>query len=359
MSVFITNPNDSIFESMKKIFSMFWKENDAARGVILKPNIVFPVAPSSGEITHPELVRAVIKVLRENYPGIDIVIGEGTAAGTVPADNFRISGYAALARELGIGLFDFNKAERVEIPWKYGELALPKMVLDRFYINLPILKTSSAASLSGAMKNQKGLLSPEMKKKFHLLGLHSPIAELSRIIRPDLTIMDGRNFFKGNVFIAGDNLVAIDQLATELLKIEPPEYLKISKNLGCESTDNAITNSHLIRLKKPSQVQERYKQHFNIRLWSNPRACSMCRLAFRSFGLKNLSNIGSELKIYGKLLKFAIKGTDFVFGSQPEYDASCRTVICFGNCTKKLAQERGYHHIPGCPPTRKDLEEYL
>lgn len=359
MSVIITNPCDSIEESIKRIFSEFWKECIATRGVILKPNIVFPVRPGSGEITQPKVVRTVIKVLREMKPGIDIIIGEGTAAGTIPADNFRISGYAALARELDVDLIDFDKAERVEIPWKYGVLELPRVIFERFYLNLPILKASTAANLSGAMKNQKGLLTPEMKKRFHLLGLHAPIAELARTIRPDLTIMDGHNFFRGNVFIAGDNLVAIDQLATKLLKIEEPEYLTISKKLERENTRDVAYNSSFITLTKQPQAQGRYKQRFNLRLTTNPRACSMCRLSFRNLGLMTPGNFYSTLKIYGKLLKYAIKGTDFVFGSLPEYDDCGRTVVCFGNCTQKLAKAKGYRHIPGCPPTRKELEEYL
>jgi uncharacterized protein (DUF362 family) len=359
MSVIITNPYDSIVESMKKIVSVFWKECDAVRGVILKPNIVFPVAPKSGEITQPEVVRAVIRVLRENTPGIDIVIGEGTAAGTIAADNFRISGYAGLARELDVDLIDFDKAERVEIPWKYGVLDLPKLVLERYYINLPILKSSSAAHLSGAMKNQKGLLTPEMKKRFHLLGLHEPIAELARIIRPDLTIMDGRNFIRGNVFIAGDNLLAIDRLAAKLLETEEPEYLAISKMLEGESTHDVVYSSSSIRLKTKPGEQGKFKQRLNLRLWSNPRACSMCRLSFRHLELNFPGDIGSAFKIYRKLLIYAIKGTDIVFGALPEYEDCGRTVICFGNCTRKLAKEKGYRHIPGCPPTRKDLEENL
>lgn len=359
MPVIVTNPSDSIIESMKKIFSVFRKECDPAKGIILKPNIVFPVLPGSGEITQPEVVRAVIKVLRENNPGIDIVIGEGTAAGTIPADNFRISGYAALARELEVDLIDFNTAERVEIPWKYGVLALPKVALERYYINLPILKASSAAHLSGAMKNQKGLLAPEMKKRFHHLGLHAPIAELARVVRPDLTIMDGRNFFRGNVFIAGDDLLAIDQLAAKLLETEEPEYLAVLKKLEGESAHDAVSRSFPISLKKHPPTQGKYKQRFNLRLWSNPRACSMCRLSFRHLALNFPRDIGSALKIYGKLLFCAIKGTDFVFGSLAEYEDCGRTVVCFGNCTKKLAKEKGYRHVPGCPPTRKDLEENL
>lgn len=359
MPVIVTNPRDSIMESMKRIFSVFWKECDAAKGVILKPNIVFPVAPRSGEITQPEVVRAVIKILREYSPGIDIVIGEGTAAGTIPADNFRISGYAALARELDVDLIDFNTAERVETPWKFGVLSLPKVALERYYINLPILKASSAAHLSGAMKNQKGLLAPEMKKRFHLLGLHAPIAELARTIRPGLTIMDGRNFFRGNVFIAGDNLLAIDQLAAKLLETEEPEHLAILKELEGESAHDAIYSSFPISLKKIPPLRGNYKQRFNLRLWSNPRACSMCRLSFRHLALNFPRDIGSAFRIYGKLLLYAIKGTDFVFGSLAEYEDCGRTVICFGNCTKKLAKEKGYRHIPGCPPSRKDLEENL
>ena len=128
-------------------------------------------------------------------------------------------------------------------------IQLPKLAFEKTYINLPILKISSAATISGAMKNQKGLLLPDMKKKFHKLDLHAPIAHLNNLIQPDLTIMDGINFFGKNILISGDNTYEIDSLSSKVLKIPKPEYLTIAKEIGVGNDDCKMLGDEITNLK--------------------------------------------------------------------------------------------------------------
>ena len=355
MPVYITDPRDALRKSIERIFQQYKDCIDPAKLFFLKPNIVFPVGPNSGEITRPKLVEILIDTIRGLYPESAIIIGEGTAAGTVPEDNFRVSGFRDLASGMGVPLLDLDGVERVEVPWKFGELSLPKMVLESNYINLPILKLSSAAIFSGAMKNQKGLLTPAMKKKFHRLGLHGPIAELTRTVQPTLTIMDGYNFFRNNLLMAGPNVCDIDHASVSLLNIQEPEYLRLARESGLGSSENPIIGYHRIKPLGKRKIHPAYKKFLKIRLWSNPRACSMCRLSFHRMRRFSMSELGMVSKMYAKLAKYAVGGADFVFGSDPTYDPNAHRIVCIGDCTARLAGERGYVHVPGCPPSNDEI----
>jgi uncharacterized protein (DUF362 family) len=360
MSVVIERENKNIKVSIRNLFDQFERKMDFSKGFFLKPNIVFPVLSHSGEITRPEVTRALVEVIREKNSRADIVIGEGTAAGTIPLENFQVSGYSLLANELGVELLDLNKVEKVELPWKYGTIELPKIVFEKNYINLPILKLSAAAIVSGALKNQKGILSPRMKKKFHRLGLHDPIAQLANLIQPHLTILDGINFFKkDNILVAGDNAYEVDATAIRLLNIQEPEYFRIAREIGIGRDEFELSGYSAVPFAPGTYRVHKYKEYFNVRLWSNPRACSMCRLTLYNVKNMPLKDIKYTYKMYLKLMKFIITGADFVFGSKVEFSARSKNVICIGNCTKKLAEDNEYTHVPGCPPTKEEMIKYL
>jgi uncharacterized protein (DUF362 family) len=359
LSVLIAKANRNLREAMENILRAYESRIDSSSGVFIKPNIVFPLSEKSGQITRHRIVRALIESLREKYRGIHIVLGEGTAAGTVPQENFDISGYSALAREYGLELLDLDRVERVSEKWKYGVLKLPKIVREKTYINLPILKQSSAAVISGAMKNQKGLLLPEIKKAFHRWGLHEPIAQLDAVIQPDLTILDISNLFRDDILIAGDNTYEIDSLVVRLLGISEPGYLEARRNMGINPSPEILGEKLESLQIKPMQEYGEYRSLFRLRLWSNPRACSMCRFLLQDVARYKKDEPGSSLISAVKLGRLAITGAELVYGFDPVVRPEYKKVICIGDCTKKLAKEGGYAHVPGCPPQRRDFIDLL
>jgi uncharacterized protein (DUF362 family) len=358
MTVLIADGAKNINCIFNSILDRFLTNEDYARGIFIKPNIVFPVKPRSGEITSPSLVKTLVATLREHYNNVDIIIGEGVAAGCDPSENFHISGFTSLADELNIQLVDLNCAERKTVAWKFGKLELPRLALERTYINLPILKPSSACLISGALKNQKGLVLPSVKKHFHRLGLHEQIAELNAVIQPSLTIMDCSRVFGCNVLIAGDNCGEIDATACDLLDIEEPTHVQLSRTAQVFSSGYPIEGDK-IRLKNtPSRpIDKEFKQIGRLRLWSNPRACTMCRYLFQDIqsDLLKPENLSAKLK----LLTYSIKGAEIIMGTEPQWRKEYPTVICIGACTRKVAREEGFIYIPGCPPTQQDLDKYL
>jgi uncharacterized protein (DUF362 family) len=354
MSVLLSDGRTRIKDAVNHILETYLIDDDYARGIFLKPNIVFPVKPESGEITSPTLVRALITVLRERCSNIDIIIGEGVAAGCDPWVNFHVSGYAELAEELNVPLIDLHSAERKRVKWRFGKLDLPNVALERTYINLPILKPSSACIISGALKNQKGLLLPEVKKQFHRHGLHEAIAELNSVIRPALTIMDGSRFFGRKVLISGDNCGEIDAAACQFLGINEPEHVQLSRTARVFETGFAISgNKIILRHASARPTVKEFKRLGRLRLWSNPKACTMCRYIFRDIQHNFFKR--PNLKAGVKILVLALKGAEILMGSDPKWRKEYGTVICVGECTRRMAKRGGYIHIAGCPPSVDDF----
>jgi len=359
MAIFLACSEGDFIEPLRRILVFFRHRLDLERGVFLKPNIVFPVRESSGEITRPSVVRALIEVLRSIKQDVEILIGEGTAAGTIPEANFRISGYRDLARECKVELIDLHKAKTRRLIWKYGTIDLPELAFEKTYISLPILKKSSAAIFSGAVKNQKGLLSAPMKKQFHRLGLHGPLTELARIIQPRLTIMDGINAFRGEVLIGGDDLAEMDHFIVRRLALAEPEFLSEFRSSSEASDSPNVHGDAAAAIREIDWREEEYEEFFNLRLWSNPRACSMCRLRLHELKDLKKKDLLDTLKIYLKLTRHSLVGADIVFGSKPPFRGRGKRLICMGDCTKSLAEEEGCRHIPGCPPSNKQIAKHL
>ncbi len=357
MTVIVSDGQNKLRDTIQNILDTFLTDSDYSRDVFIKPNIVFAVKPRSGEITHPALVKALIMALKERFTNINITIGEGVAAGCTPSENFRVSGYAKLATELNVPLVDLHSAERTTVAWKFGRIELPCVALESTYINLPLLKPSSACTISGALKNQKGLLLPEMKKHFHRLGLHEQIAELNAIIRPTLTIMDCGRFFGRNILISGDNCGEIDATGCHLLGIDEPEHLQLSRRAGVFSPGYCVQGEKILKHAYSHRMVKQFKHLGRLRLWANPRACTMCRYLFHDLQQNWLKDPYLIARI--KMLAYSIKGAEIIMGSNPQWQKEYPTVICFGNCTRRIAKEGGYIHIPGCPPSLDDLDNNL
>ncbi len=196
-----------------------------------------------------------------------------------------------------------------------------------------------------------------MKKHFHRLGLHEQIAELNSAVQPSLTIMDCSRFFGRNVLISGNNCGEVDATACELLDIEEPEHVILSRSAQVFTSGYSVSGlMNIKRISARPRVRE-FKRLGRLRLWSNPQACTMCRYLFHDIqnNLFKTEHLPGEVK----LLAQALKGAEIVYGSNPQWQQDYQTVICVGACTHRIAKEGGYIYIPGCPPTLDDLYHNL
>jgi uncharacterized protein (DUF362 family) len=199
--------------------------------VLLKPNLGFATPPEWGATTNPQVVVAVAQACLQAGARRLLVVDHTIA----PSDRcFDRSGIAAaLAPIKGVKLvaLDNPKSYRpVEIPegrtlkrTDIIEIALTADVL----INIPIVKSHTATGVSCGLKNLMGLIWD--RQIFHTeIDIHTGIADLATVIRPELTIVDAMVVLKTrgptgpgdvetlNTLVAGIDPVAVDAYAVGL-----------------------------------------------------------------------------------------------------------------------------------------------
>ena len=341
---------------------------------ILKPNIVIPAKPKTAIITHPYVVEAMVNVLEEK--GFeDIIIGEGPGLGVEENRIFNLSGYGRLNTKEGVRFLNLNKVERVKLKWKYGTLKVPKILIEAdLYVNLPKMKTHSLTVVTLAMKNQKGVLSNADKKRFHQLGLHEPIVELAKVVKPDLIVVDAVEAMEGEgplggkkkkvgVLVIGTNLLEVDMACCEIMDIdyEKVEHIKgaTKQNIGPEKP--TLTGVNVEKVKTSFKMaNEKYGHILNVYSWRNAYACSMCMDSFTIAVKSAVRNPKHWLTFMPKFTYLAtFKRIDIIQGSHAEIPAKHGKIICLGDCTKEIANKNNLIHVRGCPPNSKDILEAL
>jgi len=170
--------------------------------------------------------------------------------------------------------------------------------------------------------------------------------------------MDCSTFLGKAVFLAGDNCGEVDEVACRALGIDEPNHLKLSRQLHVfQSGFRVDGDTPRASVMPRAFLKRRFKSMGGLRLWSNPRACSMCRYLFRD--LQRMPASLREVMTGIRLLPHFIRGAEIIMGSNPSFVRERETVICVGECTRAIAEENGYIHVPGCPPARRQLVNAL
>jgi len=263
--------------------------------------------------TDPTLVEAIIDILKnKGISATNICVGEGVSLGWDVRECFEVTGFRTLCEANGVQLLDLNVAERVEREWRYGKIAVPKVALESFYINVAVMKRHPLTTVSLSTKNQKGLLTDSYKKRFHIdWGLHMPIAAFLEVIRPNLTVVEyhypkrqGRQeeVNKPRLIVMGRDPIAVDCTCCRIMGVEPStvEHLKIAWESGLGQRDAVILGESISSVRRDlPKVSRKRRSILPISLSKNPRACCLCRFAIhRSMG---------EAKKVKHLPKFTLK----------------------------------------------------
>lgn len=202
--------------------------------VLLKVNLIGPKQSDSAAITHSEFVRAMVRILKEK--GCQVWIGDssgGAIAGIAPTgSSMKVSGLEQVAKEEGALIKNFDSEGVVAVTPESGlvqhlHLAKPLFEAD-VVINLPKLKTHSAAIYTGAVKNVFGCIPGLKKAEFHRLApeqlsFGEIIADIHKASSISLHVMDGITAMQGEgptagePYNAGKILISEDPLALDVV----------------------------------------------------------------------------------------------------------------------------------------------
>jgi len=359
--VALTGVNDSVYAAVVKatgdLGTQFINPGDA---VLIKPNLVNPNPPESGQITSPRLIEAAVKYCQANGAG-RVIIGEGPGTYNRKADLkdcFTTTGVSELAERLGVEwvLFDEhdfrtfrNVSDCTPDSFRVTQYAFE---CDKI-INLPVLKTHYLTKVTLAMKNLKGCLKWEDKPRFHQPDLSRAVVELNKLVRPTLNIIDALNWQPGGgLLIAGSDIVAVDTVGTALMGINPQEVRTITvgaaAGLGeCNIARIDIIGEELKRLKyKVKLPQELIKQYFPLlEIIGAERSCSGCLIPVVSV----LMQLGEQ----GKRIKQP--ATVYLGKNNP---APQGNFVLVGDCAHQdgIGSEC---QVTGCAPDRQTVYEKL
>jgi uncharacterized protein (DUF362 family)/NAD-dependent dihydropyrimidine dehydrogenase PreA subunit len=292
--------------------------------VLLKVNLIGPKPSESAAITHSEFVRAMVRILKSL--GCIVWIGDssgGAIAGIAPtAQSFNVAGYEKVAQEEGAIIKNFDREGVVEVQPKSkfkDKMYLAKPIFDAdVVINLPKLKTHSAAIYTGAIKNVFGCIPGLRKAKYHKIApnqedfgeITADIHELAKFhlhIMDGIISMQGEGPTAGSVYQANKILLSTDPLALDVvainmmgMEIEDVPILNVAKhrNIGQGNIDNIILDGDynsmpsLINYKLPKRYRSVKKRNdktvikvidfFKTRPVVNLRKCVNCQMCVES-----------------------------------------------------------------------------
>lgn len=217
--------------------------------VALKVNAAFASPPVLAATTHPDLVREMARLCLEAGAASVIVLDNPISD---PVVAFERSGLAAAARESGARLvlptaevFSPVLLEFAGVHQPWPMLVRPLLEVDRLIALTPV-KDHACSGASLTLKGWMGLLGGD-RGRLHQ-DLHRVIAELARVVRPTLAVLDGtvsmvRNGPTGGsladleptaTLIAGTDPVAVDAAGAGLLGRSPSDlpFLALAQAAG-------------------------------------------------------------------------------------------------------------------------------
>jgi uncharacterized protein (DUF362 family) len=317
--------------------------------VMLKPNL-------NGEegFTNRDLVEALIQLLLDS--GLSsICIGESTFGDAKTTANlFHRTGFVELAARYDISLLNLNESDSAEVPVARPLITEKLMIarevfeVDRI-INLPNMKVHYATGITLALKNLKGMLVGDEKKRFHEIGLDKAIVDLNNTIKADLQIADcmscmermgprGGDPVKLDLILAGENAAEVDWVGCKIMCHDPAEiaHLRIFAEMnGIDFGEIKTLGEDLDAVKYPFKKAALHiapPPGFYIH---ERNACSACMNAF----LLSCLVLDCEKGI----------AADFFLGSLLDSQPNAGSIkIAFGNCVPE--SENCDLRVRGCPP---------
>ena len=216
--------------------------------VFIKPNIVFwtkeVLFPKWGVITTSRVVEDIVILLKER--GIDdITLGEGMVTllpkdRETPAHAFETLGYNILKKRYGIKVMNIFERpfEKIDLGAGVTLNFNTDILHSDFVVNLPVLKTHAQAVVSLGMKNLKGMIDINSRKKSHSADpdkdLNYHIARLAHSMPPMFVLLDGiftnergpsfdGKIHRSNLLVASTDILSADMVGARVLGHDPAD----------------------------------------------------------------------------------------------------------------------------------------
>lgn len=383
-------------ESVRKAVELCHGLDHMPKGarVFIKPNVVFWTRfvpfPKWGVITTSRVVEDVVVLLKER--GVkDITIGEGTVTSRpddreTPSHAFETLGYTKLAQRYGVRVL--NVFER---PFKKVDLGAgvvlnynQDILESDFVVNLPVLKTHAQAVVSLGIKNLKGMIDINSRKKCHgadpVKDLHYMIARLANKIPASLTILDGiytnergpsfdGRIRRTNVLVASPDVLSADMVGAKVLGYQPSEvphlvHAASDRGRALDLSDVEVVGEPIEAVASKHEWSFPYNEDNSLPL---PMAkMGIQGISYRKYDLTMCTYCSGLTGVVLAAIAQAWKGepwddVEVLTGKIMEPTQGKKKTILLGKC---MYQKNRNHPnikemiaVKGCPPSPKEVVE--
>jgi uncharacterized protein (DUF362 family) len=330
--------------------------------VFIKPNAVVPLPSSTGVVTSPDVIKALVKIAFD--AGAErVIVGDSPFLPYKSREVLTKIGIVEAARGAGaeISYLDEEPYKEVEAPNAkiMKRVLLPRSFLDcNVFITAPKMKTHNQTFVSLSIKNQHGLLRAEDKRLMHRDDIHQKIVDITGVAKPALIVVDGTTALEGqgptygspvemNLILAGTNVVSTDAVGCSLMGFEPESVtsVRLAQIQGLGTLDlNQIAikgenmNSVRANFRKPSTEVVGMFPHVNVYVGG---PCQSGCYAWTRVGLDGMKKHG--------VLDRINEDINVIMGVSPTIPEKLQgTTFIIGDCAEKH-KDKGIF-IPGCPP---------
>jgi uncharacterized protein (DUF362 family)/Pyruvate/2-oxoacid:ferredoxin oxidoreductase delta subunit len=203
--------------------------------VLIKPNLLTAREPEKAVTTHPEVVRALIRLLKKQQA--KPLVADSPSNVTRLEELWVKTGFRALCDEEEVPLLNLEKEGSVAFTMDGFSFSVAQPILKAdVVINMPKVKTHVLTIFTGAVKNMYGVVPGFQKTSLHKLHPTPPqfgdlMAAIYSKAKPHLSIADGIVGMEGDGPSGGDpvklgllaasvDAVALDRVLCEILKID-------------------------------------------------------------------------------------------------------------------------------------------
>jgi uncharacterized protein (DUF362 family) len=311
---------DDVYTAVVKVLkdlqaSQLMKEN---MKILVKPNLLGPHHPDRAVTTHPKVIRAIIKWLKQYKPE-KIYVGDssGGKSSKKTLQAFEKSGILQVCEEEEAVAIPLEKTERriykISNPLVLDQIVSTHLIADvDLIINVPKIKTHELTALTCAIKNMFGTVLLVNKAKIHakfttMDTFNAALVDVYSVSKPQLTIVDGYLCQEGKGPAAGDVVkldlivggydgVAVDTLVSRIIDLNPKKvlYLHKAENQGLGSMNLAnftLKGNPVHEVKRSFKVKkhfwvdiplpEKWAKYianilFHSRIKIDPKKCKLC-----------------------------------------------------------------------------------
>ncbi|MHA1874095.1 MAG: DUF362 domain-containing protein [Candidatus Heimdallarchaeaceae archaeon] len=257
------------------------------KDILIKPNILTFKKTEEETIpiiTNPEVVRSIIKIVKEKDYKSKIYVADSSGSGLDTSKVIEKTGFSKLEEE-GVTVCQISSNGSTEVepknPLKLKKTTFSNLSLNSVIINVPKMKTHTLTRVTLAIKNLFGTIPGMEKSRIHAVGntakgFSKCLVDIYSVLKDNIimNVMDASIAMEGHgpshgspvkmdLILASKDAVALDAVATSIMDEKPSRVfttrIASENNYGVSNLDDIeIVGEKIDDVKHKFKMPEKF-----------------------------------------------------------------------------------------------------